>query len=367
MENETNIERIKYDQELLNNRIAKHKKICNVFYIILSAFCCICIAYLIMAWLFSGVFSVFGVTFSFPNICMWLENLPYASTKYPTTQLIRLFIGIAFFIAYIIGTIMLIIYLIKSIKGFISITDIKNTRINHRAIAYDVLCFTIKSFRVVLSITLLSFLTLPKEFNLISIITLAVYVLFYLFTNVVLYLYAYYDVNKGQFNKKGFTVSVVKSSLIIAISLALVFLTANGQIYEAMENLRIVLYVNKDIPTVKLIEMFYLPITSGWLYYKTTRLLRNVIKYQNNYIFDEYSISYYANKLSIKIMVYASIYYTAIFLFNFFDVEGHFFIPSNQELLSMLIALLLPLTPIVLLSIAIKYISLIKEHYKTKL
>ncbi|MBO4251687.1 MAG: hypothetical protein J5911_03385 [Clostridia bacterium] len=363
MDFSANNEKLKFDQEILKNRVNRYEKTCKIFYVILASFCSACILYLLIAWLFLGAFKVFDLTFSLPEIINWLENLPNAPTNRPVTSLIKLFIGIAFFIAYIIITILLIKQLVKALKYLTDITDIKNSRINHRALTCDVVKVTVYSFRLVVKTILITF-AISAKIDTLPVVTLFLYALFFLFTNILQDLDLYYDVDKGLFAKKYFSISVTKSTFTISIALILLAVTARGQLYEILSGADVLLYTKQELPTIKIVEMFLLPAIGYFLYLQTDNVLKLILKYKPetlNRTAAENEMANYMNKTCSRIIFFACVLLLAKLFFLFVSPEGQLFLPDDLKQLALNIAP--PIVSIILLAISTKIITPIKKPF----
>lgn len=368
-----NAAQVKFDQEIIEKRTTSYEKSIKFVLLGLGIFSILLFVFLAIVFIFVGVAKFFSVVFSFPAIGKWLLSLPYVSIIDPEGMLSKLLIGLIFFLVYIILTIKLIVKLIKSTKSFSKLCDMANSNIDHKKEFLNILKHVSSSFTSVISFILISFTT-TGQFSAISLLTIILFVFYFITLIVAHNLACCYNVKENLFHKKQFAVNLTKRFALLSVTLLLLVYCLKPNLLTFTENI-ITNYRNTtDYKGTEFVQAFLLPWINWLLSLACITLFVNSLNLKN--IYDNHgSYSFYGNafdfsltpnetfRISVKkkangIIFYSVVLFLTDLLFCFFDSKG-FSIPKNISYLA--VDFILSHSSVILLAIAAKKIAITEE------
>lgn len=372
---ENNIEHQKFDTEILKRKVDRYEKLVRFIWLGMGIFCMLLMAFLPIAYFFIGTSKFFAVKFSIPAFADWLKSLPSVRITDPEGQLARLILGLLFFLVYIILSIILIKNLVKTIKKFISLCDLKNSHIDHKEMFLDIVNYTTTTYAAILSFGLLSLSSTDGRMQPIVIVLLFLYGVFFFATTVGKNLYVCYDVKKGVFYKKVFFINVVKRFFLVVISSLLLALCLEPQLLIFVGNIMENYNNTTHFTSIAAINKFVFPWISWFLVLLSVLIFKNTIKinvldlrksvvstlYDQAYpILDKNKMFQQSIKnKAVSIIVFAILSFVLQLLFVCFNSANKFVLPDDLGAFVKQFTFIY--TPIILLALAATWTAKTKE------
>ncbi len=370
-----NLSKEEFDKQRWEAKSARYKK--TVFYgcVGLALFAFLAFAFLFVAFFFLGVTRVFNAEFSFIGIIQWLDGLPSVVIEDAKFLKAKFILGAIAFPFYLLIAVVLIVKGVFIIKNVVRLSNVSINGLSPTKLTSLIVGDCIRTFCHVFFFIACTAPTVSKPLPVVTLCLFVVFALLMVAEILLKSLYLFYKPKKGVFQKKQFTLSLIRGYLLLLFS-ALSFVFAyNGYLALFLPHFLKYLKNGRFVFSAELIRLL-----SFLLHYLIlllcAKIIVNTVKnsglrlinstynfYGKSMSTQEFALQYYRKKLKKQtnsLIFFSILAYLLEFLSRIW-VDGRIAFPANG--LSMLLSLSIGYVSLLFMAVALKCICKIPVKY----